>query len=75
MSKKASNIWLLITTILMFLLVAAYGLNKAYRKTKVNTEGHKTRSTLKETVVFDDQDIVEQYGGSVTLETGTAGEI
>lgn len=75
MSKKASNIWLLITTILMFLLVAAYGLNKAYRKTKGITEGYKTRITLKETVVFDDQDIVDQYGGPVTLEAGTAGEI
>ena len=75
MSKKASNIWLLITTILMFLLVAAYGFNKAARKAKQITEGYKTRITLKETVVLDDQDIVDQYGGPVTLEAGTAGEI
>ena len=75
MKSKTSNIILLITTILMFLLVTAYGVIKSVRKTKSITEGYKTGITMKETVVFDDPHIVKQYGGPVTLEAGTAGEI
>ena len=75
MKSKTSNIILVITTILMFLLVTAYGVIKSVRKTKSITEGYKTSITLNETVVFDDPHIVKQYGGPVTLEAGTAGEI
>ena len=75
MKSKTSNIILVITTILLFLLVAAYGVIKSVRKTKSITEGYKTGITMKETVVFDDPHIVKQYGGPVTLEAGTAGEI
>jgi len=75
MKSKTSNIILVITTILMFLLVTAYGVIKSVRKTKSITEGYKTVITMKETVVFDDPNIVKQYGGPVTLEAGTAGEI
>lgn len=75
MKSKTSNIILVITTILMFLLVTAYGVIKSVRKTKSITEGYKTGITMKETVVFDDPHIVKQYGGPVTLEAGTAGEI
>ena len=59
----------------MFLLVVAYGFNKAARKAKGVTEGYKTNITLKETVVLDDQHTVKRYGGPVTLEAGTVGEI
>ena len=75
MKSKTSNIILVITTILMFLLVTAYGVIKSVRKTKSITEGYKTGITMKETVVFDDPHIVKQYGGPVTLEAGTVGEI
>ena len=75
MKSKTSNIILVITTILMFLLVTAYGVIKSVRKTKSITEGYKTSITLNETVVFDDPHIVKQYGGPVTLEAGTSGEV
>lgn len=75
MKMKSQNKWLILTTILMFLLVVAYGFNKAARKAKGVTEGYKTNITLKETVVLDDQHTVKRYGGPVTLEAGTVGEI
>ena len=75
MKMKSHNKWLILTTILMFLLVVAYGFNKAARKAKGVTEGYKTNITLKETVVLDDQHTVKRYGGPVTLEAGTVGEI
>ena len=75
MKMKSQNKWLILTTILMFLLVVAYGFNKAARKSKGVTEGYKTNITLKETVVLDDQHTVKRYGGPVTLEAGTVGEI
>jgi len=73
--SKSQNIWFVITTILMFLLVVVYGFNKAAWKAKGVTEGYKTNITLKETVVLDDQHTVKRYGGPVTLEAGTVGEI
>lgn len=75
MKSKSQNIWFVITTILMFLLVVAYGFNKAARKAKGVTEGYKANIMLKETVVLDDQHTVKRYGGPVTLEAGTVGEI
>lgn len=75
MKSKSQNKWFVITTILMFLLVVAYGFNKAARKAKGVTEGYKTNITLNETVVLDDQHTVKRYGGPVTLEAGTVGEI
>ena len=73
--SKSQNIWFLITTVLMFFLVAVYGFNKAAWKAKGVTEGYKANITLKETVVLDDQHTVKRYGGPVTLEAGTVGEI
>lgn len=73
--SKSQNIWFLITTVLMFFLVAVYGFNKAALKAKGVTEGYKANITLKETVVLDDQRIINQYGEPVTLEAGTVGEI
>lgn len=75
MKSKTSNIILVITTILLFLLVTAYGVIDSWRKSKSITEGYKASITLNETVVFDDPHIVKQYGGPVTLEVGTVGEI
>ena len=75
MKTKSQTKLLIFTTILMFFIVAAYGVIDSWQDSKSITEGYKTSITLKETVVFDDQLIVKQYGGPVTLEAGTAGEI
>ncbi|MBR4403704.1 MAG: hypothetical protein IKT10_01190 [Clostridiales bacterium] len=75
MKTKTQTKLLIFTTVLMFLIVAAYGFIDSWQKSKSIVEGLKTGITLKETVVFDDQHIVERYGGPVTLEAGTAGEI
>ena len=75
MKMKSQNKWLILTTILMFLLVAFYGFIKAAQNAKGVTEGYKASITLKETVVLDNDYVVNAYGGPVTLEAGTKGEI
>lgn len=75
MKSKTSNIILVITTILLFLLVTAYGVIGSWQNAKSITEGYKTGITLKETVVLDNEHIIAQYGEHVTLEAGTEGEI
>lgn len=75
MKMKSQNKWLILTTILMFLLVAFYGFIKAAQNAKGVTEGYKASITLKETVVLDNDYVVNAYGGPVTLEAGTVGEI
>lgn len=75
MKIKSGNKILVITTILMFLLVTAYGVIGSVLKAKHVCESYKTGITLNKTVVLDDQRIINQYGGPVTLEAGTVGEI
>jgi len=75
MKMKSQNKWLILTTILMFLLVTAYGVIGSWQNAKSITEGYKTGITLKETVVLDNERIIAQYGEPVTLEAGTEGEI
>lgn len=75
MKMKSQNKWLILTTILMFFLVTAYGVIGSWQNAKSITEGYKTGITLKETVVLDNERIIAQYGEPVTLEAGTEGEI
>lgn len=75
MKTKTQTKLLIFSTILMYLLVAAYGVIDSWQDSKSITDGYKTSITLNETVVFNNQYIVEQYGGPVTLEAGTTGEI
>jgi len=75
MKHKSQNKWLLLTTVLMFLIVSSYGVIKSVQKTKSITESYNNSITLKDTVVIDDRTIVEKYGEPVTLEAGTAGRI
>jgi hypothetical protein len=75
MKMKSQNKWLILASILMFFLVTAYGVIGSVLKAKHVCESYKTGITLNKTVVFDDPHIVKQYGGPITLEAGTAGEI
>ena len=75
MKTKSHTKLLIFTTVLMFLLVTAYGVIDSWHNSRSITEGYKTDITMKETVVFDDPHIVKQYGGPVTLEAGTTGEV
>ena len=75
MKMKSHNKWLILTTILMFFLVTAYGVIGSVLKAEHEYELYNTGITLNKTVVFDDPFFVENYGGPVTLEAGTTGEI
>ena len=75
MKMKSQNKWLILTTILMFFLVTAYGVMGSVLKAEHEYELYKTGITLNKTVVFDDPYFVENYGGPVTFEAGTTGEI
>ena len=75
MKMKAQNKWLILTTILMFLLVTAYGVIKSVEKSKQVYGKYQKEITVKEKIVIDDQSIVNQYGKPIILEAGTAGEI
>ena len=75
MKIKSGKKILAITTILMFLLVTAYGVMGSVLKAEHEYELYKTGITLNKTVVFDDPYFVENYGGPVTFEAGTTGEI
>lgn len=75
MKIKSFNKILVITTILMFLLVTAYGVIGSVLKSEHEYEFYETGITLNKTVVFDDPYFVEHYGGPVTLEAGMTGEI
>lgn len=75
MKNKTQNKWLLLTTLLMFFLVASYGFIKSTRKAKSIHESYKASISLKESVVFDDKHIIKIYGEPIVLEAGTVGEI
>ena len=75
MKIKSGNKILVITTILMFILVTAYGVIGSVLKSEHEYEFYETGITLNKTVVFDDPYFVEHYGGPVTLEAGMTGEI
>lgn len=66
---------LAITTILMFLLVTAYGVIKTSEKSKRVFGEYQKEITVKEKIVLDDQSIINQYGKPIILEAGTTGEI
>ena len=75
MKTKSQIKLLILSTVLMFLLITAYGVIDSWHNSRSITEGYKTGITMKETVVFDNPHIVKQFGGPVTLEAGTEGEI
>ena len=81
MKVKTRKILLLVTTAIMLVSVVAHGYFDAVIKSKSIVESYKREFTLKETVVFDDPDLVSTYGpdifnaydGPVILEAGTKG--
>ena len=75
MKPKSQTELLIFTTVLMCLLVTANGVISSVMEAKHVGEFFRADITLKETVVFDDPHIVKLYGGPVTLEAGTTGEI
>lgn len=75
MKIKSGNKILVITTILMFILVTAYGVIKTSEKSKQVYEKYQKEITVKEKIVLDDQSVVNQYGKPIILEAGTTGEI
>ncbi len=75
MKIKSGNKILAITTILMFLLVTAYGVIKTSEKSKRVFGEYQKEITVKEKIVLDDQSIINRYGKPIILEAGTTGEI
>ena len=75
MKIKSVNKILAITTILMFLLVTAYGVIKTSEKSKRVFGEYQKEITVKEKIVLDDQSIINRYGKPIILEAGTTGEI
>ena len=60
MKIKSGNKILVITTILMFLLVTAYGVIKTSEKSKRVFGEYQKEITVKEKIVLDDQSIINQ---------------
>ncbi len=75
MKIKSVNKILAVTTILMFLLVTAYGVIKTSEKSKRVFGEYQKEITVKEKIVLDDQSIINRYGKPIILEAGTTGEI
>lgn len=75
MKIKSGKKILVITTILMFLLVTAYGVIKTSEKSKRVFGKYQKEITVKEKIVLDDQSIINRYGKPIILEAGTTGEI
>lgn len=75
MKIKSVNKILAVTTILMFLLVTAYGVIKTSEKSKRVFGKYQKEITVKEKIVLDDQSIINRYGKPIILEAGTTGEI
>ena len=73
MKIKSVNKILVITTILMFILVTAYGVIKASEKSKRVFGKYQKEITVKEKIVLDDQSIINRYGKPIILEAGTTG--
>ena len=74
MNKKYDKA-LVITTAILFITVSAFGVIKSINKSKVISKSYQADVTLTETVVFDDQSIIDVYGNPLTFEKGTTGEI
>ncbi len=72
---KKSDQALVITTIILFFTVTAFGVIKSVNKSKVISKSFQADITLTETVVFDDQNIISIYGNPLTFEKGTTGKI
>lgn len=75
MKIRFGNKILVITTILMFLLITAYGVIKSVEKSKQIYGKYQKEISVKERIVIDDQDVINQYGKPIILEAGTTGEI
>lgn len=75
MKAKTRKRLLIVTMAIMLVSVVAHGFFDAVIKSKSIIETYEAEFTLKETVKFDDPEIINEFGGPVIFESGTKGRI